>query len=113
MNALLNLFLDKKITQLSIGEYQIQLNMESDASISIDSSIDVLINGTTTTCSATSPKSCEALLNIVGQKVLSIELLDNKSLMLDLTGGIQLIINKHEDESESYQVHINNEFLVF
>jgi hypothetical protein len=105
--------INKKIMQIAIGEFQIQLNMESDFSISIEKTIDVEIEGKKFVCNAEDSKSSEILLQLNGLSISESDLQNDSSLVLKLSNGTILKINCIDDGNESYQINLPDDTLAF
>lgn len=104
---------NKKIIQVAIGEYQIQINLESDYSISIEKTIELNINGKNYICDAEDPKSSDILLQLNGSSIDEAELQKDDTLFLKVSDGSIIKVICVDDGNESYQINLPDDTLAF
>lgn len=112
-SKMLKEFIGRKITQLAIGEYQIQLRFEDSYSIGIDKSVELLVNNEKYNCDAEMPETSAPLLKCLGKKIVKIKIDRSKFLNVELEDNILLSVKRIKDGYESYQVNFPHDFLVY
>jgi len=104
---------NKKIIQVSIGEYQVQLNMELNYSILVESSIEFIFKDNTVVYNVNTSDRNDFLFMCHGRTIKEAIFLNDNSLMLKLDNGITLKINCVGNGNESYQINLQDDYLVF
>ena len=107
----LTFLVGRKLEQLRLGEFDVQFSFDLDITISVQSRINYISEQESTLISAEHPYQTKDLWQLIGLKVLKIEILADGNLSISFDSDKSIIIIEIQDNFESYTIWNNGKFI--